>query len=70
MTHPIIRHMTPWLAFSCFCLLLGDMSYGFDTNSFGGILANPVSSACSSGYGMLFISTSSLSCPGLHQPVW
>jgi hypothetical protein len=35
--------MTPMLAFSCFCLLVGDMSYGFDTNSFGGILGNPVS---------------------------
>jgi hypothetical protein len=35
--------MTPLLAFSCFCLLVGDMLFGYDTGSFGGILANPVS---------------------------
>lgn len=49
------------LAFSCFCLVVGDMLFGFvsnmlclpmfscankqDTGSFGGILAMPVSSA-------------------------
>ncbi|KAL9476293.1 hypothetical protein ACSS6W_006134 [Trichoderma asperelloides] len=32
---------TPMLLFSCFCLLVGDMLFGFDTASFGGILANP-----------------------------
>lgn len=35
--------VTPMLVFSCFCLLVGDMLFGFDTASFGGILANPVS---------------------------
>ncbi len=34
--------MTPMLLFSCFCLLTGDMLFGYDTASFGGILANPV----------------------------
>ena len=34
--------VTPMLVFSCFCLLVGDMLFGFDTASFGGILANPV----------------------------
>lgn len=33
--------MTPMLLFSSFCLLVGDMLFGFDTASFGGILANP-----------------------------
>ena len=33
------------LMFSCFCLLVGDMLFGFDTGSFGGILANPVGRA-------------------------
>ncbi|KAH8810673.1 putative sugar transporter [Xylogone sp. PMI_703] len=32
---------TPMLLFSCFCLLVGDMLFGYDTGSFGGILANP-----------------------------
>ncbi|CAG8282028.1 unnamed protein product [Penicillium salamii] len=32
---------TPMLLFSCFCLLTGDMLFGFDTGSFGGILGNP-----------------------------
>ncbi|CAK7204035.1 hypothetical protein SEUCBS139899_006786 [Sporothrix eucalyptigena] len=32
---------TPLLLFSCFCLLAGDMLYGYDTISFGGMLANP-----------------------------
>ncbi|UKZ91691.1 uncharacterized protein TrAFT101_006663 [Trichoderma asperellum] len=32
---------TPMLLFSCFCLLVGDMLFGFDTASFGGILSNP-----------------------------
>ncbi|CAI7582333.1 unnamed protein product [Penicillium crustosum] len=31
----------PMLLFSCFCLLTGDMLFGFDTGSFGGILGNP-----------------------------
>jgi hypothetical protein len=31
------------LVFSSFCLLVGDMLFGYDTASFGGILANPVS---------------------------
>lgn len=35
--------VSPLLIFSCFCLLVGDMLFGFDTGSFGGILANPVS---------------------------
>ncbi|KAJ5775487.1 uncharacterized protein N7511_000498 [Penicillium nucicola] len=33
--------MSPMLFFSCFCLLVGDMLFGFDTGSFGGILGNP-----------------------------
>ncbi|KAM5363424.1 hypothetical protein ACJZ2D_011991 [Fusarium nematophilum] len=33
--------VSPLLVFSCFCLLVGDMLFGFDTGSFGGILANP-----------------------------
>ncbi|KAF5026819.1 hypothetical protein F66182_1103 [Fusarium sp. NRRL 66182] len=33
--------LSPMLVFSCFCLLVGDMLFGFDTGSFGGILANP-----------------------------
>ncbi|EED16095.1 sugar transporter, putative [Talaromyces stipitatus ATCC 10500] len=33
--------MSPMLLFSCFCLLVGDMLFGYDTSSFGGILANP-----------------------------
>ncbi|OCF32680.1 hypothetical protein I317_06080 [Kwoniella heveanensis CBS 569] len=33
--------MSPMLAFSCFCLLVGDMLFGYDTASFGGVLANP-----------------------------
>ncbi|KAJ5818353.1 hypothetical protein N7474_003944 [Penicillium riverlandense] len=33
--------VTPMLLFSCFCLLVGDMLFGYDTASFGGILANP-----------------------------
>ncbi|VUC23442.1 unnamed protein product [Clonostachys rosea] len=32
---------TPMLLFSCFCLLMGDVLFGYDTGSFGGILANP-----------------------------
>ncbi|RSH92483.1 hypothetical protein EHS25_008899 [Saitozyma podzolica] len=36
-----LGNMTPLLAFSCFCLLVGDMLFGYDTGSFGGILANP-----------------------------
>lgn len=35
--------LTPMLLFSCFCLLVGDVLFGYDTASFGGILANPVS---------------------------
>lgn len=34
--------VTPLLIFSCFSLLVGDMLFGYDTASFGGILANPV----------------------------
>lgn len=34
---------TPLLIFSCFCLLTGDVLFGYDTGSYGGILANPVS---------------------------
>ncbi|CAH0057906.1 unnamed protein product [Clonostachys solani] len=33
--------VTPMLLFSCFCLLVGDVLFGYDTASFGGILANP-----------------------------
>ncbi|CAG9990675.1 unnamed protein product [Clonostachys byssicola] len=33
--------VTPMLFFSCFCLLVGDVLFGYDTASFGGILANP-----------------------------
>ncbi|KAJ5377313.1 uncharacterized protein N7496_004722 [Penicillium cataractarum] len=33
--------VTPMLLFSCFCLLVGDILFGYDTGSFGGILANP-----------------------------
>ncbi|KAI0016321.1 putative sugar transporter [Xylariomycetidae sp. FL0641] len=33
--------VTPMLLFSCFCLLTGDLLFGYDTGSFGGILANP-----------------------------
>ncbi|KAI1359355.1 putative sugar transporter [Xylaria arbuscula] len=32
---------TPMLLYSCFCLLVGDVLFGYDTASFGGILANP-----------------------------
>ncbi|KAL1887659.1 hypothetical protein Sste5346_010054 [Sporothrix stenoceras] len=32
---------TPLLIFSCFCLLTGDVLFGYDTGSYGGILANP-----------------------------
>ncbi|CAK7213515.1 hypothetical protein SBRCBS47491_001826 [Sporothrix bragantina] len=32
---------TPLLLFSCFCLLTGDVLFGYDTGSYGGILANP-----------------------------
>lgn len=35
--------VTPMLLFSCFCLLVGDILFGYDTGSFGGVLANPVS---------------------------
>lgn len=34
--------MTPLLVFSSFCLLVGDMLFGYDTGSYGGILVNPV----------------------------
>ncbi|CAG9953117.1 unnamed protein product [Clonostachys rosea f. rosea IK726] len=34
--------VTPMLLFSCFCLLVGDVLFGYDTASFGGILANPI----------------------------
>lgn len=37
------KSVTPMLLFSCFCLLVGDVLFGYDTASFGGILANPVS---------------------------
>ncbi|KAJ5648791.1 hypothetical protein N7490_005163 [Penicillium lividum] len=33
--------MSPMLFFSCFCLLVGDLLFGYDTGSFGGILGNP-----------------------------
>ncbi|KAH8896670.1 general substrate transporter [Thozetella sp. PMI_491] len=33
--------VTPMLLFSSFCLLVGDMLFGYDTASFGGVLANP-----------------------------
>ncbi|KAF2994218.1 hypothetical protein E8E14_001820 [Neopestalotiopsis sp. 37M] len=33
--------VTPMLLFSSFCLLTGDLLFGYDTGSFGGILANP-----------------------------
>ncbi|KAL1406152.1 hypothetical protein Q8F55_007836 [Vanrija albida] len=33
--------MTPVLAFSCFALLVGDLLFGYDAASFGGLLANP-----------------------------
>ncbi|ETS85092.1 hypothetical protein PFICI_03117 [Pestalotiopsis fici W106-1] len=33
--------VTPMLLFSSFCLLTGDLLFGYDTESFGGILANP-----------------------------
>ncbi|CRG92481.1 High-affinity glucose transporter HXT2 [Talaromyces islandicus] len=32
--------VTPLLLFSCFCLLVGDVLFGYDTGSFSGILAN------------------------------
>ncbi|KAI0118709.1 general substrate transporter [Nemania sp. FL0031] len=32
---------TPMLLYSCFCLLVGDVLFGYDTASFGGILTNP-----------------------------
>lgn len=35
--------ISPILIFSCFSLLVGDMLFGYDTASFGGILANTVS---------------------------
>lgn len=38
------RRVSPMLAYACFCLLVGDVLFGYDTASFGGILANPVSS--------------------------
>lgn len=38
--------MTPLLAFSCFALLVGDLLFGYDTASFGGLLANPVGDRC------------------------
>ncbi|KAJ9635683.1 uncharacterized protein PV06_08844 [Exophiala oligosperma] len=33
--------VTPMLLYSCFCLLVGDFLFGYDTASFGGILGNP-----------------------------
>ncbi|OCT53283.1 sugar transporter [Cladophialophora carrionii] len=33
--------VTPMLLYSAFCLLVGDMLFGYDTGSFGGVLANP-----------------------------
>ncbi|KAI0470779.1 putative sugar transporter [Xylariaceae sp. FL0804] len=35
------KSLTPFLMFSCFCMLAGDLLIGFDTGSFGGMLANP-----------------------------
>lgn len=35
--------ISPILIFSCFSLLVGDMLFGYDTASFGGILANTAS---------------------------
>lgn len=53
--------VTPMLLFSCFCLLVGDMLFGYDTGSFGGILANPVSTSMftvASGYRELVVKRS------------
>ena len=36
------KQVTPRLLFCCFCLLVGDLLFGYDTGSFGGLLANPV----------------------------
>jgi hypothetical protein len=33
---------TPLLLFSYFCLLVGDLLFGYDTTNFGGLLANSV----------------------------
>lgn len=33
--------VTPMLLFSCFCLLTGEMLFGYDAGSYGGLLANP-----------------------------
>lgn len=67
--------VTPMLLFSSFCLLVGDMLFGFDTASFGGILVNPVSqqNLC------LIVSTQIPIGPvlnlcdifvGVHQAIW
>ncbi|GAA5914320.1 hypothetical protein JCM6882_008160 [Rhodosporidiobolus microsporus] len=35
------RHFTPILLLSCLCLTFGDLLFGYDTASFGGLQANP-----------------------------
>lgn len=56
--------VTPMLLFSCFCLLVGDMLFGYDTASFGGILANPVSDPLQLNRMQLNLSV------GVHNAVW
>lgn len=43
ITRAAWAQVTPMLVFSCFCLLVGDLLFGYDTGSFGGMLANEVS---------------------------
>lgn len=62
--HSAWSKVTPLLLFSCFCLLVGDVLFGYDTGSFSGILANTVG-----GHGAIYriILTQKL---GIYQPVW
>lgn len=56
------------LVFSCFSLLVGDMLFGYDTGSFGGILANSVSILLRSLYSQNEAHVPFY--PGLPEPIW
>ena len=58
------------LLFSCFCLLVGDMLFGYDTASFGGILANPVSDFLSLSFidGLVIVGLTLLL--GVRKTIW